>query len=122
VIRLARAISMLLAAVYLAGAALPCPPPVETTHAPGVAVPATRAVGPDGWCAPKGAATSVSAVCPCGCGAKPVSLGARAGAGIAEPRANAPDEPRVEIRIAVSAPPRAPSAPVRSIDHVPLFA
>lgn len=117
-IRQAPVIALLLVAAYLVGVSAPCPPRADAGHGRGHT--ATRMIGADGWCAGSGAATSVSAVCPCGCGEKPTALGARVGVALTAEAAEAvalatPDETVAFFDLA-----RAPEPPVRAIDHVPL--
>lgn len=117
--RRTHAIVLILGLAYLVGVAAPCPPP-SVSHSGEHGHAATRLLGPDGWCAASGSATSVSAVCPCGCEEKPVALGARVGVGLGFVCASAPLAPPAAGGLLRIDPQRAPAPPVRAIDHVPL--
>lgn len=74
-----------------------------------------------GGCEESMSAAALSAVCPCGCGTKAVTLGGRIGVSLVTAAFRVPVAPSFSAGGALHDALRTPAAPVRAIDHVPLL-
>lgn len=120
VARRAGAIALLIAVAYLASAAAACPSPDGAALFADAGHAVHDQLDPDDWCSISADATFLAAVCPCGCDERPAVVGARAGVGMLASVARTPAVRDVAGRVISADPARAPAAPVRGIDHVPL--